>query len=53
MLTQSKKRLFEKEKIEYSLRTIISILNSVKYNPLLKKIKINYKIIDHNSSKEN
>ncbi len=29
MLTQNKSRLFEKEKIEYTLRTIRSLLNSV------------------------
>ena len=28
MLTQNKARLFEREKIEYTLRTIISIINS-------------------------
>ena len=53
MLTQNKLRLFEKEKIEYTIRTIRSILNSVNYSPELKKIKINYKVIDHNSSNEN
>ena len=53
MLTQNKSRLFEKEKIEYTLRTIRSLLNSVNANPQLKKIKINFKIIDHNSSQEN
>ncbi len=53
MLTQNKSRLFEKEKIEYTLRTIKSILSSIDNNSQLKKIKINYKIIDHNSSKEN
>ena len=52
MLTQSKSRLFEKEKIEYTTRTIRSILNSTYHNPQLKKIKINFKIIDHNSSKD-
>ena len=39
MLTQNKSRLFEKEKIEYTLRTIRSLLNSVKANPQLKKNK--------------
>ena len=53
MLTQNKSRLFEKEKIEYTLRTIRSLLNSVKINPQLEKIKINFKVIDHNSSQEN
>ena len=31
MLTQNKKRIFEKDKIEYTLRSINSILKSVKY----------------------
>ena len=53
MLTQSKTRLFEREKIEYTLRTIKSLINSSKINSQLKKVKINFKIIDHNSSKEN
>ena len=53
MLTQNKARLFEREKIEYTLRTIVSILNSVNYNPMLKKIRISYKVVDHNSSREN
>jgi len=53
MLSQNKSRLFEKEKIEYTLRTIRSLLNSTKANPQLKKIKINFRVIDHNSSREN
>ncbi len=53
MLTQNKSRLFEKEKIEYTSRTIRSLLYSVKSNSQLKKIKISFKVIDHNSSKEN
>jgi hypothetical protein len=53
MLTQNKKRLFEKEKIEYTSRTIYSLLNSVKNNSQLNEIKINFKVIDHNSSKQN
>jgi len=52
MLTQNKSRLFEKEKIEYTLRTIRSILNSSK-DPELKQLEINFKVIDHNSTKEN
>ena len=53
MLTQNKKRLFDKEKIEYTSRTIYSLLNSVKNNSQLNEIKINFKVIDHNSSKQN
>ena len=52
MLTQNKSRLFEKEKIEYTIRTIRSLLNSSK-DPDLKQLKINFKIIDHNSTSEN
>ena len=54
MLTQNKNRIFEKEKIEYTLRSIKSILSSVldskKNHPnILFKIII----VDHNSSIEN
>ena len=52
MLTQNKSRLFEKEKIEYTLRTIRSILNSSE-DPKLKQLEINLKVIDHNSTTEN
>ena len=52
MLTQNKKRLFEKEKIEYTLRTIKSLLNS-SIDPGLSSLNINFKIIDHNSTNEN
>ena len=53
MLTQSKKRIFEKEKIEYTLRSIRSILQSLNSSDQLKKIKIKLKVIDYNSKKEN
>ncbi len=54
MLTQNKDRIFQKEKIDYTLRSINSILRSIKYakkymNELLFKIYV----IDHNSSQEN
>jgi len=53
MLTQSKKRIFEKNKIEYTLRSINSILRSItyskKYHP---NINIKIILIDHNSSNE-
>ena len=45
MLTQNKTRLFEKEKIEYTLRTIYSLLNAVKSSAQLKNLNINFKII--------
>jgi hypothetical protein len=54
MLTQNKKRIFEKDKIDYTLRSINSILKSIKnaknYYP---KIDIKITIIDHNSNSEN
>ncbi len=53
MLTQNKTRLFEKEKIEYTLRTIRSLLNGVRFGSQLKNLNINFKVIDHNSTKEN
>ncbi len=49
MLTQNKKRIFEKDKIEYTLRSINSILRSVKTSNQLKEIDVNFKIIDHES----
>ena len=53
LVTQNKKRIFEKEKSEYSFRSINSIINSLKFNENnLKKIKIKIYIIDHNSRKE-
>jgi hypothetical protein len=53
MLTQNKTRLFEEQKIEYTLRTIRSLLHSANFDTQLKKLKINFKIIDHNSTQEN
>ena len=54
MLTQNKKRIFERDKIEYTLRSINSILRSInytkKYHP---NTNIKITIIDHNSSNEN
>ena len=53
LVTQSKKRIFEKEKSEYTFRTINSIINSLKFNKdLIKKIKIKIFVIDYNSKKE-
>ena len=53
MLTQSKKRIFEKDKSEYTLKTLKSIINSINFNKeLFNKIKIKITIIDHNSNKE-
>ena len=54
MLTQNKKRIFEKDKIDYTLRSINSILKSVKHaKNHYAKLNIKIIIIDHNSTKEN
>ena len=53
LVTQNKKRIFEKDKSEYTFRSINSIINSLKFNENdLKKIKIKIYIIDYNSKKE-
>jgi predicted house-cleaning noncanonical NTP pyrophosphatase (MazG superfamily) len=54
MLTQNKKRIFEKDKIDYTLRSINSILRSVNYHKNYhSNIGIKITVIDHNSSDEN
>ncbi len=52
MLSQNKKRIFEKSKREYTLRSINSLIRSYLESKILKKIKVKFTIIDHNS-KEN
>ena len=53
LVTQNKKRIFEKNKSEYTFRTINSIINSLKFNKEeLKKIKIKIFIIDYDSKKD-
>ena len=53
LVTQNKKRIFEKEKSEYTFRSIYSIINSLKFCEInLKQVKIKVYIIDHNSKKE-
>tara|TARA_B100001121_G_scaffold294677_1_gene298426 strand:- start:408 stop:1433 length:1026 start_codon:yes stop_codon:yes gene_type:complete len=50
MLTQSKQRIFEKEKSEYSIKTLNSIINSINNSKqIFEKIKLKFTIIDHNS----
>ena len=52
MLTQSKKRLFEKNKEEYTRRTLVSITKCInRAKNLFKNTKFKIYIIDHNSSK--
>jgi hypothetical protein len=54
MLTQNKQRIFEKDKIDYTLRSINSILRSVNYaKKYHSNIDIKITVIDHNSSDEN
>ena len=54
MLTQNKQRIFEKDKIDYTLRSINSILRSVNYaKNYHSNIDIKITVIDHNSSDEN
>ena len=51
MLTQSKKRMFEKNKEEYTKRTLISITKSVNHaKSIFKNIKFKIYVIDHNST---
>ena len=53
LVTQSKKRVFEREKSEYTFRSINSIIKSLYYNQdLFKKIKTKIYIIDYNSKQE-
>ena len=53
MLSQSKKRLFEQNKSEYTLRTLNSIIKSINYSKeIFTKINLKITIIDHNSEIE-
>ena len=50
LLTQSKRRIFDKEKSEYTLRTLNSIIKSVNFSKnIFKDINLEIIIIDHNS----
>ena len=50
MLTQSKKRMFEKNKEEYSMRTLVSIIKGIDHaKSIFKNVKFRIFIIDHNS----
>lgn len=52
LLSQNKKRLFEKEKKEYTYRSLTSICKNLSYtNKEFKNLKIFLKIIDDNSQK--
>ena len=53
LVTQNKKRIFEKVKSEYTFRTINSLVNSLKFGKeFLKNINIKIYVIDHNSQIE-
>ena len=53
MLTQSKKRLFDQEKSEYTLRSLNSITKSINYaKKLFNNINLELIIVDHNSEKK-
>ena len=53
LVTQSKKRVFEREKSEYTFRTINSIMKSLEYSKdVIKEVDVKIHIIDHNSKKE-
>jgi len=53
MLSQSKKRIFKSSKDQYSLRTLVSLINSINNNKkIFENIKLKLTIIDHNSKKE-
>ncbi len=50
MLSQSKKRIFNSDKKDYTLNTLVSIIKSINYSKkLFNKIKLNLTIIDHDS----
>ena len=50
MLTQNKKRLFEKDKSEYTFRSLNSIIKSLNYSKeKLPKISFDIVVVDHNS----
>jgi len=52
MLTQNKKRLFDKEKSEYTFRSLNSIITSLKYaKETYPGIDLSLTVIDHNSKK--
>ena len=52
MLTQSKNRLFDKEKSEYTFRSLNSIISSLKYAQLVfSKVRFKIIVVDHNSKK--
>ena len=52
MLSQNKKRVFDKDKSEYTLRSLFSIASSINYaKKTFPEISFDIVIVDHNSSK--
>ena len=52
MLTQSKKRIFDQEKSEYTFRSLNSIINSLNFaKELFDNVNLELIIVDHNSKK--
>ena len=52
MLTQSKKRIFEKNKEEYTKKTLVSLIKSINHaKSKFQNTKFKIFVIDHNSSK--
>ena len=52
IVTQSKKRLFDQEKSEYTIRSLNSIINSLNFaKEIFSKINLELIIVDHNSEK--
>ncbi len=53
LVTQNKKRIFEKEKSEYTFRTIYSLVKSLEYaKEIMDRIKVKIFIVDFNSAKK-
>ena len=53
MLTQSKRRIFDKEKSEYTIRTLNSLIKSVNFSKnIFKDINLEIIIVDHNSDQK-
>lgn len=53
MLTQSKERIFNQDKYEYSIRTLNSLVKSLNFSKnIFNNIGIKVTIIDHNSEKK-
>ena len=53
MLSQSKERIYNKEKHEYSIRTLVSLVKSLNNSKdIFNKIRLKLTIIDHNSEEK-